>query len=1048
MTNHVVSQLPQENLVFWISGDSINVNEDEEIHFIINLANSNSSSQPINRAVKTKLIELNNHFAIDFTNTESFYDFTLSVNSPFTIITFYLTDSNTEQFLFDTPNRMIGWLKTLTSGHYGSNLTYTILPSSNFKISTFTSTSEISTVHINGNYIDEGINDRPINNKFRIGAAWTNNRFFKGYISELLIYNKGLLDAERIEIETYLMNKYSPPVSLPDTVTIMPSCDYNFALKDRFKEYSWKRVNSNNELENIGDNHQIIFNQAGKYVIDVIDIFDRSSSDTIIVNSINTNNLISTSICDAHKLEIDLNLHDPDFLIEWNIPSLNGSQVEITEPGDYSVQITSPEGCTYTSPTFTISDLETITKIEAPEIFCIGNSLEIEAGNIQGVDILWSTGATSPFIHPWQSGTYWVQATNANGCTATDTVEVNIAGEAPYVTFDTGTACAQNPVTFTDTTTPVDAEITHREWTFPASQATTPTAHAQFDSPGKYPFELIITLSNGCTGTGRDTVTVHPLPIVNFNYDEVIPCAGNPVAFQSQSAVPNNQTIASYHWKFSNQTTATGIVGSTTFDDLGPQSVTHIVTTTPGCIDSLTAPIIVLGSPEVNFTFDTVCTGLPTTFQEQVNTTQSGGVFYHWDFGDGYYSNFPNTAHSFATPGTYNVTLTATGNDFGNPGCTHSLTRQVSVFAPPTPAITTTPACLGSPITLTDVTTPSTQGTITDYLTTRKWSLPYGYGQGPITIGHDSIQQYIPQEVNNYAVQFDFKTAAGCTGTASANVEVAPIPTAAFQINIPVATPPLTATVINQSTNAQTYHWYLNNTHISSQPEPPIALPDTGTYTLTLIATHSNQCSDTTTRRFTVIDPLYDLAIHDIRHTLSGNKLTLRALLANNGNTPITRFDMKLTLGLHIAIDQHFDFEIQPGEVVEFTLPQMFDFSPTHHQPYVCMEVGLQSMGAQDSDPGNNHLCKSLDREKPHFLPPYPNPADDVLHLGLILPFSGTVSIALHDATGRHIDTLTQYFDAGYHLIPYPTAHLAQGSYILQYDFHGITATRRIVVGR
>lgn len=36
---------------------------------------------------------------------------------------------------------------------------------------------------------------------------------------------------------------------------------------------------------------------------------------------------------------------------------------------------------------------------------------------------------------------------------------------------------------------------------------------------------------------------------------------------------------------------------------------------------------------------------------------------YDWDFGDGYYSSLANPSHSYASPGTYRVTLTAYGNN-------------------------------------------------------------------------------------------------------------------------------------------------------------------------------------------------------------------------------------------------------------------------------------------------------------------------------------------------------------------------------------------------
>lgn len=1034
-------QPPSNNLVFWIAGDSVDVPDGGEIYYLKNLVDNNVSSSPSTGAVKTQLIELNNHYGIDFIDKNTFYDFDLNVAFPFSIFVVYYTDKNTNQFLFDTPNRMTGYLVSLSNGQYGSSIPYSIPISPHFKFSTFISPSSNipSSIYVNGKLKTEEINNRSITSVFRIGKSFGGaDRFFNGYIAEILIYSAALSPHQRQDVEIYLMDRYSskPIIFNTDTLYSSDFCGKKIWTDFQSPSYLWNNGSDSDTLE--------VF-KSRWYSLSVEDKFERIHTDSVFVQFPGTF-LSDFTLCQNSDSLYATGLNDFD--VVWQDGS-TGPDYLITQPGTYHLTVTDQLGCTYSDTLHVALDpYPTQVAIDDIPTFCLGNELYLSSGFDDAVSYHWSTGATTPFITPNSSGTYWVEATNAHGCTGRDTIDIDMAGVAPTAQMSIGIACKDNPVTFTDITYPEGSTITAHEWTFPQATAQGATVENTFNQTGKHPVALTVTLANGCTATTRDTVTVNPLPIVHFNYDEVIPCAGNPTAFQSQSTVPGGGTIAQYDWTFGNQTTDTGIVGHTTFQNLGTNTAQLTITTAAGCRDSLIQNIVVLGSPHVAFSFDTVCVGTATVFNEQVDTSVSGAVFYHWDFGDGYYSNFPNTAHTYPGPGTYNVKLTATGNDFGNPGCTHSLTRQVLVFAPPTPAITTTPACLGEPITLTDITPPSTLNTSPDLLTTRTWSLPYGYGQGPVTIGSDSIQHYTPTAVNNYAVKMEFITAAGCTGSASANVEVSPIPTAAFEIHVPPKVPPITITPQNLSTQAQSYDWYLNNAWISSAFEPPITLPDTGTHELTLVATHSNQCSDTVTQPLTVIYPRYDIGLLDIRHTLTGNKLTLRALLANNGNTPITRFNIKLTLGIHISVYQSYDFEILPGEVVEFTLPQMFDFSPTHHQPYVCMEVGLQSMGAQDSDPTNNHLCKSLDREKPHFLPPYPNPAADVLHLGLILPFSGTVTIALHDATGRHIDTLTQYFDAGYHLIPYPTAHLAQGSYILQYDFHGITATRRIVVGR
>jgi PKD repeat protein len=114
------------------------------------------------------------------------------------------------------------------------------------------------------------------------------------------------------------------------------------------------------------------------------------------------------------------------------------------------------------------------------------------------------------------------------------------------------------------------------------------------------------------------------------------------------------------------------------------------------CIDSLRAGICLIEGPQANFTMsdDTVCLNTPVIF----TNTSLGGSDYYWDFGDGTYSTQANPApHSYATAGTYTVTLTAynagpkspTGGDQRHPcGCVDTISRTIVVLNGAGPVIT------------------------------------------------------------------------------------------------------------------------------------------------------------------------------------------------------------------------------------------------------------------------------------------------------------------------------------------------------------------------
>lgn len=119
--------------------------------------------------------------------------------------------------------------------------------------------------------------------------------------------------------------------------------------------------------------------------------------------------------------------------------------------------------------------------------------------------------------------------------------------------------------------------------------------------------------------------------------------------------------------------TGTGVTGNT-FDPAGlsgPISIEYSVTDAgSGCSDSQTNIIeVISGAPVASFT--NVAVSLTVNF----TNTSTGGVTYLWDFGDSNTSTDMNPSHTYATAGTYTVTLTTT-NACGSNVTTQQITIQ------------------------------------------------------------------------------------------------------------------------------------------------------------------------------------------------------------------------------------------------------------------------------------------------------------------------------------------------------------------------------------
>ncbi len=104
---------------------------------------------------------------------------------------------------------------------------------------------------------------------------------------------------------------------------------------------------------------------------------------------------------------------------------------------------------------------------------------------------------------------------------------------------------------------------------------------------------------------------------------------------------------------------------------------------------SSSPPAAIIAAPAV--------AGMTVTFDASQSSAPSGGIIrYHWNFGDGAISDAASTAHTYASPGTYRVTLTVTDNHAGS----RTTSVLVTVTSPPPRAIVAQPVVSGLTVSL------------------------------------------------------------------------------------------------------------------------------------------------------------------------------------------------------------------------------------------------------------------------------------------------------------------------------------------------------------
>ena len=272
-------------------------------------------------------------------------------------------------------------------------------------------------------------------------------------------------------------------------------------------------------------------------------------------------------------------------------------------------------------------------------------------------------------------------AGETNVKTALITVTNPPANVLPTATFLVNTSVLTSSV---DASGSVDADgtIAGYAWDFGDGFTTTgATASHTYAASGSYTITLVVTDNKGGTATTTQSVNptapVNQAPVASFTATaDQLKLTVNGTA----SSDPDG-SILSYAWDFGDGGTATGATPAVhTYATAGSKSVTLTVTDNKGAVNSSTQPVEVTAppvnvGPTASFTF----TKSNLTLNVESASTDPDGTItgYAWNFGDNATAVDAAAVHTYASAGTYPVTLTVTDNN----GVIGTVTQSVTVAA-------------------------------------------------------------------------------------------------------------------------------------------------------------------------------------------------------------------------------------------------------------------------------------------------------------------------------------------------------------------------------
>ncbi len=358
--------------------------------------------------------------------------------------------------------------------------------------------------------------------------------------------------------------------------------------------------------------------------------------------------------------------------------------------GTYQVElaVTSFAGCTNTI----IHEVEFLLPLADFdfEIACAGNTITFVDNSVPTphagiVTRTWHFGdgntanGTEVSHFFYEPGIYDVQliVETSLGCLDSITKPVSIK-YLPQPDFSFVNICIGDEVIFTnESTIESNDQLSFRWMMGDGSVYETENVIHRYEDTGTYEVQLIAASVYGCVDTIQKSVTIHPLPLVDFYADPTQGCPPLIVNFHNQSQAGN------YTWDFGFASlTSKSNNPAFEYELPGSYNVSLTVESQHGCVNTKTLNdyVTVFPLPAAAFTANRVI-AYDSNPEIKFTDASEDAINWFWNFGDdeslnNEASGQPQASHSFKGLGEYTVILLVM-NDFG---CTDVATERIFIL--------------------------------------------------------------------------------------------------------------------------------------------------------------------------------------------------------------------------------------------------------------------------------------------------------------------------------------------------------------------------------
>lgn len=370
-----------------------------------------------------------------------------------------------------------------------------------------------------------------------------------------------------------------------------------------------------------------------------------------------------------------------------------------------------------------------------------------------------SSASSAPKHTYGKFGTYSVKlkVTSKAGCTDSLSKAVTV-NPNPVVGFTQDNVCLKQDMDFSNLSTLSLGTVASQKWTFgdsEVSEAHDPSHTYQKD--GTYQVKLVVESDKGCKSEIQKSVTVHPLPSPEFEFEDV--CFGKSVEFKNNSAISSGNL--SYKWTLGDNQQSEKINPKHTYATHGSFNVNLQATSTLGCKSDITKKVTVFEQPVAAFNVQDICLDAEAVF---ANNTTGSSLAYSWDFGDGATSAEKAAKHQYASAGVYNVSLSVKSDK----GCTDFVAKKLTVSPLPVVSFVMEDVCIDEVVQFTNLSSISS-GTLT-----------YAWAFGDEATSAEAAPVHGYTAPGSYRVKLTGTSDRGCISSVEKALLIAPLPQPAF----------------------------------------------------------------------------------------------------------------------------------------------------------------------------------------------------------------------------------------------------------------------------